>query len=183
MGISPLAALQRAVFLDRDGVVNSAIVRGGKPFPPANVSELVINPDAVAGLPLLKRMGFLLIVVTNQPDVGRGTTSMDDVQAIHAALRAALPIDDFLVCCHDDRDQCLCRKPLPGLLLQAAEQYRIDLKDSFLIGDRWRDVEAGYRAGVRTALIDYSYQERGPDHEPDIRVKSLMEAVQWILSK
>ena len=183
MGISPLTPGNRAVFLDRDGVVNHAIVRAGKPFPPASVSELVINAQAIDGLPLLKRLGFRLIVVTNQPDVGRGTTSMDTVQDIHHALRAELPIDDFFVCCHDDGDGCPCRKPKPGLLLQAAGQHAIQLENSFLIGDRWRDIDAGYRAGVRTALIDYGYQERGPDHEPDVRVKSLSQAIQWILKR
>ena len=180
MGVSPLTPGNRAVFLDRDGVVNDAIVRDGKPFPPGNLSELVINPDAIIGLPLLKSLGFLLLVVTNQPDVGRGTTSLDAVLEIHDAIRTKLPIDDFFVCCHDDREQCDCRKPMPGLLLRAAEQYGIRLDDSFLIGDRWRDIDAGYLAGVKTALIDYGYRERGPDHEPDIRVKSLLKAVQWI---
>jgi D-glycero-D-manno-heptose 1,7-bisphosphate phosphatase len=180
VGVSPLTRGKRAVFLDRDGVVNQAILRDGKPFPPADVSGLVINPDAIAGLPLLKRLGFLLVVVTNQPDVGRGRTSMDAVREIHNAIRSELPIDDFFVCCHDDRDRCDCRKPLPGLLLRAAEQYEIQLEDSFLIGDRWRDIDAGYQAGVHTALIDYGYEERGPDHEPDIRVKSLSQAVQWV---
>src|SRR5258708_5955009 len=90
VGISPLKPGNRAVFLDRDGVLNHAIVRGGKPFPPAGVSDLVINADALDGLTLLKHHGFRLIVVTNQPDVGRGATSMDTVQEIHDALRAAL---------------------------------------------------------------------------------------------
>ncbi len=180
MGVSALTPGHRAVFLDRDGVLNQAIVRGGKPFPPANVSEMVINPDAIVGLSILKQLGFLLVVVTNQPDVGRGSTSMDAVQEIHDAIRAELPIDDFFVCCHDDLDRCDCRKPMPGLLLEAAEQYGIRLDESFLIGDRWRDIDAGYRAGVRTVLIEYGYQERGPDHEPNIRVNSLLQAIQWI---
>ena len=180
MGVSPLTPGKRAVFLDRDGVVNQAIIRDGKPFPPENVSELVINPDAMIGLPILKRHGFLLLVVTNQPDVGRGRTSMNAVREIHDAIRSELPIDDFFVCCHDDRDGCDCRKPMPGLLVRAAQQYEIQMDASFLIGDRWRDIDAGYRAGVQTALIDFGYQERRPDHEPDIRVTSLLEAVQWI---
>jgi len=183
VGVSPLTPGNRAVFLDRDGVVNHAIIRERKPFPPVNVSELVINPDAIIGLPLLKRLGFLLVVVTNQPDVRRGSTSIDTVRRIHDAIRSELPIDDFFICCHDDRDGCDCRKPLPGLLLRAATRYDIRLDGSFLIGDRWRDIDAGYRAGVQTALIDYGYEERGPDHEPDIRVKSLLQAVQWITAE
>ena len=183
MGIGPLMPSNRAVFLDRDGVLNMAIVRNGKPFPPAGLAEMTINPDAVTALPLLKAAGFLLIVVTNQPDVGRGTQSRAAVDEIHDALRLELPLDDFFVCFHDDLDRCECRKPAPGLLVRAAERHSIDLAKSFLIGDRWRDIDAGYQAGVKTVLIDYGYSERGPDNEPDIRVKSLLEAVKWIAGK
>jgi D-glycero-D-manno-heptose 1,7-bisphosphate phosphatase len=180
MGIGSLTPAKKAVFLDRDGVVNLALVRNGKPFPPANAAEMMLNPDAAAALPLLKELGFLLIVVTNQPDVARGSQTREIIEEMHRALRTALPIDDFFVCFHDDADECACRKPAPGLLLQAAELYGIRLADSFLIGDRWRDIDAGFQAGVRTILIDYGYSERGPDHEPTARVKSLQAAVEWI---
>jgi D-glycero-D-manno-heptose 1,7-bisphosphate phosphatase len=183
MGISPLKPANRAVFLDRDGVLNHAIVRNGKPFPPAGLTDMIINPDATVALPLLKAAGFLLIVVTNQPDVGRGTQSRAAVDEIHEALRSNLPLDDFFVCFHDDLDRCECRKPAPGLLLQAAERHGISLPDSFLIGDRWRDVDAGYGAGVRTVLIDYEYKERAPEHEPNARVESLRDAVEWIMRR
>jgi D-glycero-D-manno-heptose 1,7-bisphosphate phosphatase len=181
MGVRSLRAANRAVFLDRDGVVNLAVVRDGKPYPPDNVSEMVINPDAESALAKLKAAGFLLVVVTNQPDVARGVQSRAIVEEMHRELRAKLPIDDFFACFHDDIDCCDCRKPAPGLLLQAAEQHDIELSQSFLIGDRWRDVEAGYRAGVETVLIDYGYRERGPEHEPAIRVKSLTEAAERIV--
>src|SRR3954454_6209856 len=175
MGVRPLTSGKKAVFLDRDGVVNQAILKGGKPYPPANVSELIINPDATSSLPQLRQAGYLLIVVTNQPDVARGTTPATTIHEIHDELRSKLPIDDFFVCYHDDADRCGCRKPLPGLMLDAASRHSIDLADSFLIGDRWRDIDAGHAAGVRTVLIDYGYKERGPDHEPGTRVKSLKE--------
>jgi D-glycero-D-manno-heptose 1,7-bisphosphate phosphatase len=173
----------RAVFLDRDGVLNQAIVRNGKPFPPGNLFAMVINPDAMIALPKLKALGFLLIVVTNQPDVGRGTQNRDVVEEMHQALQAQLPLDDFFVCYHDDRHGCDCRKPLPGLLLQAAERHGISLSSSFLIGDRWRDIDAGHQAGVQSILIDYHYDERGPDCEPDARVNSLIEASNWIAAQ
>jgi D-glycero-D-manno-heptose 1,7-bisphosphate phosphatase len=176
------APLRRAAFLDRDGVLNRAIVRDGKPYPPAGLAELEILPDAQQALPVLKAAGLLLIGVTNQPDVARGTQRQDVVEAINAALLAALPLDDMLVCYHDERDACACRKPAPGLLLQAGARHRIDVPSSFMIGDRWKDVEAGYRARCTTILIERGYSEnRGDAHPPDRTVTSLSEAAAWIL--
>lgn len=180
MGIGSVGL--RAVFLDRDGVLNQALVRDGKPYPPASVAELEIVPDAATSLRSLKELGFLLLVVTNQPDVARGKQSRDVVLLIHKALRAVLPIDDFLTCFHDDCDECACRKPRPGLLLEAAERYGLDLRASFLIGDRWRDVDAGNAVGCRTIWIDCGYRERGPSAPPDARVQSLAEASRWIVN-
>jgi histidinol-phosphate phosphatase family protein len=172
---------QRAVFLDRDGVLNEATVREGRPYPPANLAELRIIPDAAAALRRLKQAGFLLIVVTNQPDVGRGTQTRGAVEEINAAIRAALPVDDFYVCFHDGNVGCDCRKPKPGLLLKAAAEWNIDVGQSFLVGDRWRDIDAGAAAGCRTVLIDYAYRERGPATNPAFCTESLTGAVEWIL--
>lgn len=171
---------RRAVFLDRDGVINRPVVRDGKPYPPAEPGDLEIVPGARETLAQLKRRGFLLIVVTNQPDVGRGLQSREKVEAMNRALRSALPLDDIMVCYHSDEDRCDCRKPLPGLMLKAAENYGIDLAHSFLIGDRWRDIDAGHNAGCKTVLIDYSYSERKPAGKPDATVSSLAEATDWI---
>lgn len=172
----------RAIFLDRDGVINRAVVRDGKPHPPASLSELSIPDDVPDLLARLKRLGFLLLVVTNQPDIARGTQSRAEVDSIHDALRARLPLDDFLLCDHDDGDGCACRKPLPGLILGGAARHGVDLAASFMVGDRWRDVEAGQRAGCRTVWIDHHYRERGPARAPDARVASFAEAVDWIAS-
>lgn len=171
----------RAVFLDRDGVLNHAIVRAGKPFPPTSASEMEIVEGAAACLGRLKEQGFRLLVVTNQPDVARGTQSMETIDAMHRALRNALPLDEILVCPHDDRDGCPCRKPAPGLLLEAQARLGIDLQRSFLIGDRWRDIDAGHAAGCRTVLLDFGYRERGPSRPPHSRVASLPQAVEWII--
>jgi D-glycero-D-manno-heptose 1,7-bisphosphate phosphatase len=171
----------KAVFLDRDGVLNQPVVRDGKPFPPASVDQLRLYPDAASALARLKRAGYLLMVVTNQPDVARGTTERAAVEAINGAIGAALGVDDFFVCWHDDADQCACRKPQPGLLLEGAERYGIDLSRSFLIGDRWRDIDAGAAAGCRTVLIERGYHERTPEHAPDFRAASIGEAVAWVL--
>jgi len=172
--------MNRAVFLDRDGVLTRALVRDGKPFAPATLAEMEIEPEAPAALARLKAAGFLLVVVTNQPDVARGTARREEVEAMHAVLRAALPLDACFVCYHDDADGCICRKPLPGLLIQAAAGHAIDLARSFLIGDRWRDIDAGAAAGCRAILIDRSYRERPPEHAPDAAVDTLTEAVDWI---
>jgi transaldolase len=167
-----------AVFLDRDGVLNAAVVRDGKPYPPVSLEELVIAADAAASLTRLRGAGYRLIVVTNQPDVANGSLRREVVEAINAALARALPIDEFRVCYHGDGDRCSCRKPAPGLLHQAPEH---DLVRSVMVGDRWRDVEAGRRAGVgATVLIDRGYREPMRS-EPDVRVASLTDAVDWIL--
>jgi D-glycero-D-manno-heptose 1,7-bisphosphate phosphatase len=179
VGIGPL----KAVFLDRDGVLNRAILRKGKPHPPDTVEELEILPDVPEALAALKAGGFMLLVVTNQPDVARGTQQRSTVEAIHSTLAAALPIDDFFVCYHDDRDGCDCRKPKPGLMIQAADKYGIDLGASYLIGDRWRDIDAGRAAGCRAIWIDRGYSERGPSEPPAARVNSCLEAARWILNQ
>jgi len=171
----------RAVFLDRDGVINRAFVRDGKPLPPPTLQELEILPGVPEALRDLKQHGFELLVVTNQPDVGRGKQSRESLNAMHRSLSASLPIDDIFVCTHTDQEKCDCRKPLPGMILEAARKHNIDLAASFMVGDRWRDVDAGYNAGCKTILIDYGYSERAPDHAPDLRVRSLREAADWII--
>lgn len=172
----------RAVFLDRDGVINRAIVENGNPHPPASLSELEILPGVLDALRALKQHGFLLIVATNQPDVARGTLKREIVDSINASLRASLPLDDIFVCYHDDQDQCDCRKPKPGLLFRAAAQYSIDLGSSFMIGDRWKDIEAGRRAGCKTILVDADGAPKGPAAKPDYRIRALPDAITLILS-
>ncbi len=171
----------RAVFLDRDGVLNRAVLRNGKPHPPGNVTELVITPDAKQALDRLREAGFKLLVATNQPDVSRGITPRTTVDEINGKIASVLPVDDIFVCPHADGDQCDCRKPKDGLLRRAAQRHGIDVGSSFMVGDSWRDVEAGQSAGCRTILIDYGYEERQPNRPPDARVKSLSEATDWIL--
>lgn len=171
---------RRAVFLDRDGVINRAEVRNGKPYPPANLAEVDILPGVPDALEQLHDAGFLLIVVTNQPDVARGITSRDMVEDIHQHLASYIPIDAWYTCFHDDKDGCDCRKPQAGALLNAAKQYGIELSKSYMVGDRWRDIEAGFQAGCKTIFIDYHYDEKQPD-SVDFRVKSLSDAAKFIL--
>jgi D-glycero-D-manno-heptose 1,7-bisphosphate phosphatase len=179
MGID--AGARRAVFLDRDGVINRATIRDGRPHPPATVDEFELLPGVPEALRRLKAEEYLLIVVTNQPDVARGLVRRETVDAIHARLAAALPVDDIRCCDHDDGDGCSCRKPRPGMLLDAAAAHGVDLGASVMVGDRWRDVEAGRRAGCATVLVDYAYAE--PGAAPDAVVGSLLEAADWILAR
>ena len=170
----------RAVFLDRDGVLNRALVREGRPYPPASIDELEILPGVERALAALSAAGFRLIVVSNQPDVARGTTSREAVEAINRRLAEVLPIDRFIVCYHDGGDGCACRKPRPGMLHAGAADLGVDLAASYMVGDRWRDVEAGEAAGCRTIFIYYGYAERQPSRY-GARVASLEEAAQLIL--
>ena len=163
-------------------MINRAMVREGRPYPPAGIDGLEVLPDVSAALARLKAAGYLLVVVTNQPDVARGTQSRAVVDAMHAMLTAALPIDEVRTCYHDDRDTCGCRKPEPGLIVDAARAHELDLAASVMVGDRWRDIEAGRRAGCATVFIDHGYAERQPER-PDATVGSLKEAAEWILSR
>ena len=174
--------MRRAIFLDRDGVINRAEVRDGKPYPPTNLAVMELLPGVTSALQALHAAGWMLIVVTNQPDVARGTTPRAVVEAINLYLKERLPIEEFRTCYHDSGDGCDCRKPLPGALLAAAREHNIDLKCSFMVGDRWRDVEAGQRAGCKTVFIDYDYAEKQPVSF-DYRVKSLQEAATIIIGE
>ncbi len=172
--------MARAVFLDRDGVINRAMVRNGKPYPPASFAELEILPGVPETLARLRAAGYRIVVVTNQPDIARGATTMAAVDAIHDAMHSTLGLDDIRVCPHDDADRCACRKPKPGLLLREPAH---DMAASVMIGDRWRDIEAGRAAGCGvTILVDYGYDELVP-HEPTVRVASLAEAAAWLLDR
>lgn len=144
----------RAVFLDRDGVLNEVEIRNGGVEPPRFPEDLRIVTEAPEALGRLKRAGFLLIVVTNQPDVARGRIARTDAEAINSALLNALPIDEVLACFHDDSDACPCRKPAPGMIIAAAAKWSVDVTMSWLIGDRWVDIAAGRRAGVDSILLE-----------------------------
>jgi D-glycero-D-manno-heptose 1,7-bisphosphate phosphatase len=175
--------VKRAVFLDRDGVINRAVVRGGKPYPPDSLEELEILPGVNEALTRLRAEGFANVIVTNQPDVATGRQRREVVEAMHNFLLSRFPVDAVKVCYHADAHNCACRKPKPGMLLEAARELSIDLAGSFMVGDRWRDVAAGRSAGVRGAiLIRYGYDE-DLSAEPDVLVGSLLEAADWILSQ
>lgn len=174
--------LNRVVFLDRDGVINAAVIRNGRPHPPASVAETRILADARPALALLKAAGYRLAVITNQPDVARGTQTREAVEAINALLAVELPLDHFEVCYHDDADNCDCRKPKSGLIHYAAMAMGVEARGGFVVGDRWRDIEAGRGADCWTVWIDRGYTERPPNGY-DCRVDSLLMAARWILEQ
>jgi D-glycero-D-manno-heptose 1,7-bisphosphate phosphatase len=167
--------------LDRDGVLNRAILRAGRPYPPHSLEEFSILPEVPSACETLRQAGFVLLVVTNQPDIARGLQDRAVIDEFHELLMRTLPIDAVYVCPHDDADGCECRKPGPGMLHEAALDRNLNLRSSFMVGDRWRDVEAGRRAGCRTVFIDRGYSERPPD-DPDATVSDLGEAAAWIAS-
>jgi len=170
--------VKRAVFLDRDGVLNRPIIRGVTAHAPERFEDFEIYPDAKAAVEKLHRAGLLAIVVTNQPEVARGVCPKDDLEAMHRELKEKTAVDDIFVCPHEDQDGCSCRKPLPGLLIAAARKWDIDLKRSFMVGDRWRDIGAGTAVGCLTFLIERHYNGEA---NPQYQVNDLPEAVSIIL--
>ncbi|HYO84083.1 MAG TPA: HAD family hydrolase [Bryobacteraceae bacterium] len=177
-----MAGTARAVFLDRDGVLNRVVMRRGKPHPPDTLEELELLPGVPEACRLLKANDFLLVMVTNQPDIGRGTQSADVVDAMNRRLSTDLRLDGVMVCPHDDSDGCACRKPRPGMLLEAAEVLAIAPSSSFMVGDRWRDIEAGCRAGCRTVWIRSEYDEKRPEGA-DYTAASLADAAKLIIEE
>lgn len=176
------APLRPAVFLDRDGTLNVQVVREGKPYPPASVAEFQLFPDVPAACRELHAAGYALVVATNQPDVGRGDQDQAIVEAMHERLRALVPEIDRIEACYDPgRGQpSRRRKPEPGMILDAAAALGLDLTRSWMVGDRWRDIDCGQRAGLRTIFIDFGYAEelRAP---PDFTVRNFRAAATIIL--
>lgn len=177
------ALLRPAVFLDRDGTLNVQVVRDGKPYPPASVADFRLFPDVPAACRDLHAAGFALVVATNQPDVGRGDQAQSVVEAMHERLRSLVPEIDRIEACYDPGrgEPSRRRKPEPGMLLDAASALGLDLTRSWMIGDRWRDIDCGRRAGVRTVFIDYGYAEE-LQARPDFIAKSFREAADIVLA-
>jgi D-glycero-D-manno-heptose 1,7-bisphosphate phosphatase len=174
--------MKPAVFLDRDGVINKAFIVNGVPTPARSIEALQIIAKVEEALNELRKMGFEIVVVTNQPDVTRGVLSKESVESIHQRIKLELGIQHFYTCFHDDFNDCSCRKPKPGLLYLAAADLGLDLNRSFMVGDRWRDISAGQSAGCRCFFINYNYSEVQPKM-PYLEVSSLFDAVQIILEE
>jgi D-glycero-D-manno-heptose 1,7-bisphosphate phosphatase len=173
--------MRQAVFLDRDGTINRSEVRDGRPYAPTRLEDFRYLPGVSEAIARFKARGYLVIVVTNQPDLTTGKTTPEIIDAMHARLRDELGVDDIMVCPHTDEAGCACRKPKPGLLLRAAAAWGIDLARSIMVGDRWRDVEAGRAAGCATVHIDHGYAGEPAADGADLVVRSLEEAAGPIL--
>jgi D-glycero-D-manno-heptose 1,7-bisphosphate phosphatase len=171
--------IRRAVFLDRDGTLNRAIIRGSKPFPPQSGDEFEILPDVPEAIHLLQQYGYVPVVVTNQPDFARGKLDLVKIEEINNLIRVKLNIEYIYTCFHDDLDECSCRKPKSGLLEMAASELNLDISESILVGDRWRDISAGQNAGCECFFIDYKYEEKQPE-QPFTRVSSLLEVAKLV---
>ena len=171
--------MNRAVFFDRDGIINKPVIKENRPYPPASLAEFAFNESIPEVCAALKDTGFFLFIFTNQPDVARGTRKKSDIENIHGYILKALPIDKIYTCYHDNSDNCSCRKPLPGMIYSARDEFNIDLSQSFAVGDRWRDVDAGKAAGVKTIFFDYGYAEE-LNAKPDYTIKSIAEILKVV---
>jgi D-glycero-D-manno-heptose 1,7-bisphosphate phosphatase len=172
--------INKAVFLDRDGVLTRSLVRDGKGYAPRTLAEFEILPEAREACLLLKQAGYLLIVVTNQPDVGRGLVSLEVMEEMHRCLQQALPLDEILTCTDPSEAPGPRRKPAPGMLLEAAAKWSIDFRGSFIVGDRKSDIEAGEAVGCQGIFIDRQYKEAKPPR-PAAICKCSLDAARWIL--
>jgi D-glycero-D-manno-heptose 1,7-bisphosphate phosphatase len=174
--------LKRAVFFDRDGILNRTFVRDGKPYAPRCLEDFEIFPEAVLLTKELQKANFLIIVATNQPDVGNGYVAQSIVEAMHKRLKECVVLDAIKVCYHSQDFGCDCRKPKPGMLLDSAKEFGIDLAHSFMVGDRDSDVLAGSRAGCKTLFMDFGYAENQIGC-PDYIIHSLQDVARIVLEK
>lgn len=172
----------RAVFLDRDGVINANVERDGQAVAPTRLEDFKFLPGVEQAISRLKNVGFKIIVITNQPDIATGRATEAVIHSMHDKIREELKVDDIKVCTHVDADNCDCRKPKPGMLVAAAEEWGIDLRRSYVVGDRWRDIEAGRAVGCLTLFVDSGLEQARPA-QPDQAVGSLAEAASFILRR
>jgi len=173
--------MRRAIFLDRDGTLNKVFIKNGLPSSPSSFNKFEILPGVKESLLKLKKLNFVCLLITNQPDVSRGKIIKKTVIQMNNFLKNEIKLDDIFVCYHDDHDNCECRKPKPGLLLNAKKKWNIDLNKSYMIGDRWKDVKAGINAGCKTVFINNNYKEN-KEVKANFIADSLLNAV-YILEK
>jgi D-glycero-D-manno-heptose 1,7-bisphosphate phosphatase len=175
--------MNKAVFLDRDGVLIETNIVNGKPYAIKNIKDFKLTNGVKDAIRRLKKAGYLLIMVTNQPDVGRGVISDKTASTINYMIKSILRLDTIMMCPHTPEDKCLCRKPSPMMLIGAANAFNINLSKSYMIGDRWSDIETGEKAGCKTILIDKHYKNDKPATGQDHTVDDIREAVDWILGR
>lgn len=167
--------MNSGVFLDRDGVINKIILREGRPHSPRNINQLKILDGVFEAVKLLQNLGHRIVVITNQPEISRGLITEDLIIKMHNKIREETGIKNFYFCPHDDFHSCECRKPKTGMLLRAATELDLDLNQSYLVGDRWKDIQAGQKVGCKCFFIDNNYDEPRPI-SPFYPVESLYQA-------
>ena len=175
--------MNKAVFLDRDGVLTIPLFRHGRSYAATDLKGFKIYPESKEALHLLKKAGFLLVIVTNQPDINRGIITKSTMELMNSSLAERLPIDTIKICPHIREENCLCRKPKPGLLMEACAEFGIDTLQSYMIGDRSSDMEAGRSLSCKTIFIDLGYTAEKKPSQMDFQCKGILEATKWILSQ
>ena len=173
--------LSKAFFLDRDGVINKSFLQKGKPVAPTKLADFKIIKDVKKSLIYLKAKGYLTIIVSNQPDLRKGLLNKSVLKKMNRKLKEELKIDDIFICEHMSIDRCDCRKPKLGMILNAKKKWNIDLKNSYLIGDRWRDIYLANKLNIKCFYIDNNYKEKKPK-KYNYKVISLFHAIK-ILKK
>jgi D-glycero-D-manno-heptose 1,7-bisphosphate phosphatase len=162
----------KAIFFDRDGVLNKTLLKNGKPYAPRNIKDFKIISDAYSILSYLKSLNYLMFVVTNQPDVGNGYMDKIIVEEMHEMILDQLPIQEIFTCYHSQKDNCSCRKPKTGMLEKAHKKFNLNIKDCFIVGDRFSDIEAGQKFKFQTVMIGTGYGEK-PLAKPDFNIDKL----------
>ena len=149
--------MKQGIFIERDGILNQVRVDRQHQVSPLTLEEFQVNQGMAPLLSKLKAGGLVLIATTNQPGLSRGYQSRRELDRMHDLLRRTLPLDDILVCPHDETDRCPCRKPKPGLLVEAAFKWHLDLDRSFVVSDKWQDAEAARAAGCISLLLQSAW--------------------------
>jgi D-glycero-D-manno-heptose 1,7-bisphosphate phosphatase len=169
--------MKAAVFIERDGILNHDCVEGNKPVSPLSLDQLSPRTESIEPLRKLRSAGFVLIATTNQPQLSRGELSRRELERMNDTLRHIFCLDDFLICPHDSADFCPCRKPKPGLLLEAAFKWHVNMDQSFVLGNKWQDAEAAHNAGCTSVLIASPWIGQG---HHDVMLPTVAEAARKI---
>ena len=178
MGVG-ICAVRRAIFLDRDGVINKAVIREGRPYPPVNWNEFSWVNGIQDVTQKLKEAGYLLFCVTNQPDVGRGLQDRSMIEAFHKYILESLPLEKIYTC-YDYSNNNPLRKPKPGMIFELRKKYHLNLEDCWVVGDRWKDIDAGNTAGCQTIFLDYGYDETLKS-SPDYVISDLRQLIPLVI--
>tara|TARA_B100000530_G_C15725700_1_gene395741 strand:- start:72 stop:614 length:543 start_codon:yes stop_codon:yes gene_type:complete len=172
--------IKKAIFLDRDGVLVIPIFKNGRSYAPLELNDFKVFPDAKESIKKLKMLGFKIIVITNQPDIHDNILTKEIVDEMNLILKKKVDYDDIEVC-YDKIASSPRRKPNPGMIYDSAQKWNINIKESYLIGDRFSDIEAGIKAGCKgNIFIDYNYTSETSPTKQDYSCSTLSEAANWI---